>query len=222
MKQTLSRPLAVSHRRALVRIAVAASLCAFTAWGFGEIAQGIPEGQFTRFDTLVITMIHQHDTPARDIAMRALSYVGWPGTVLIALGVAAWAWLRKDKIASVVMLGAAVLSTALNMSMKVIFHRGRPTLVVEVPLPKDFSFPSGHTVAAVVVLGTAALVLGRVVPRMRAACYATAVVLMLGIGLSRVYLGVHWPTDVLAAFACGGLMCVVTRSVLVSLPRQDA
>lgn len=86
------------------------------------------------------------------------------------------------------------------------------------------SFPSGHTMVATAVYGMTAIVIARLRPGLRVPVYGSAPFLVLFIGISRVFLGVHWPTDVLAGFAAGGLVLVAGTLAIgcVYAPRMPA
>ena len=87
------------------------------------------------------------------------------------------------------------------------------------------SFPSGHTVQAVAVYGTLALLLsGGRSRRIQVVMWSAAALVALAVGASRLYLGVHWLTDVLAGYALGGLVVVVAAAAMLALgsgPRSD-
>jgi len=85
--------------------------------------------------------------------------------------------------------------------LKVMFSRERPRLFDKVALPTDYSFPSGHSMTAMGIYGVIAAALIALYPAARRPVIAAAVLLIATIGLSRIYLGVHWPSDVL-----GGLL----------------
>jgi undecaprenyl-diphosphatase len=105
------------------------------------------------------------------------------------------------------MLGASVL----DFTLKHTFRRARPSPFFDYPLPTSFSFPSGHALFAFCFFTTAAALLS---PRLRhpvarGFVWAVAAALILAIGFSRIYLGVHYPSDVAAGYAAGLLWCSV-------------
>jgi len=97
------------------------------------------------------------------------------------------------------------MTEALNFVLKEAFHRARPSLWDVVAL-HSYSFPSGHAMAAVAIYGMAAVVAVRLWPRLTRVGEIGMPLLALLIGISRVYLGAHWPTDVLAGFAAGAFI----------------
>jgi len=110
---------------------------------------------------------------------------------------------RPDAI--VLALGLAV-SAALGQALKHIFARPRPDLLPWLTVTHGWSFPSGHTLNAVTLAGLLAWLIGRRLGGWRRRAFAVSVGLWaVLVGLSRVYLGVHYPSDVLASLAVGGL-----------------
>ena len=167
------------------------------------------------FDLRAAQAVHRLDSPAADAIMRAASRLGsWPLLLGLALGCVVWmAWRGHRRSARVV--GAVALAAGVaTWLLKELFHRARPALFYEVPRPSSFSLPSGHALMSTAVYGIVALVLARSRPEWRMPLAAVTTLLVLVIGSSRVYLGVHWPTDVLAAFAAGVILLVAGSATL--------
>jgi len=95
---------------------------------------------------------------------------------------------------------------ALNFYLKHLFERPRPQLFSEIAALHTYSFPSGHAMAAVSIYGMIAVVIARLEPRLRPWIPFAVVPVILLIGLSRIYLGAHWITDVLAGYAAGATL----------------
>jgi undecaprenyl-diphosphatase len=100
-------------------------------------------------------------------------------------------------------VSVAGAATLLNIALKYAFERPRPDLFYEVAHPAGYSFPSGHAMGATTVYGLVAFIVSRERPSSRWVPFAAAGVLILVIGISRVFLGVHWATDVIGGFAAG-------------------
>lgn len=172
---------------------------------FGYLADEVFEGHTVRFDAAVRNAVHAHASPALTSVMRALSFVGsapvigMAALLLILLFVFVIRWPRAAALLSASLLGDVALETVL----KHFFRRARPESFFGYPLPDSYSFPSGHAMASVcffVVLG--GLVAHRIPNRgVKVAFWAIGIAMAAGIGLSRIYLGVHYPTDVLAGYA---------------------
>lgn len=175
---------------------------------FAWLAILIGRGQEVFFDQPIRDAVHAHASPLWTTVFEAFTFVGAPQifypAVLITMALA-WRHHRRDMLRlGVVMAGAAVL----DIGLKLAFHRTRPSPFFEVSLPSSYSFPSGHALYAMCLYGAlAGLMVGR-----RLVVYPLAALIIALIGLSRIYLGVHYPSDVLAGWAIGWFW---TRTALV-------
>ena len=171
---------------------------------FVKISEDVITHESTQFDRAVSLWVHQFDTPMLDAIMQLFSFVGsFPVIALVAAALLAWAWRKRDRDAFVALLGVIALNEALNFYLKHLFERPRPTLFEEIATLHSYSFPSGHAMAAAAIYGMIAVVAGRLVPRLKSWAAVGGFVLASLIGLSRIYLGAHWVTDVLAGYAAG-------------------
>lgn len=167
------------------------------AWLGNEVLQGDTRA----FDLAIRTWIHRFASPGMTSAMKAISLLGYD--VLIAellVAFAAFAWLRWQRAAvwlAVAMAGAL----ALDMTLKYAYHRTRPTAFFGVA-PHSYSFPSGHALCSFCFYGVMAGLLSARTKSLawRLAIWIFAAVLVIAIGLSRIYLGVHYPSDVIAGY----------------------
>jgi undecaprenyl-diphosphatase len=171
-----------------------------------ELHERISHPRVTRWDDDIQDDVHDDMTRGHTREMFALSRIGSPqvlGPVIPLL--AAFLWLRRLRHAAVVWLiatgGAVVLVTLLKLH----FKRARPDLPWAFVHEPTYSFPSGHSVFAVVVYGMLVYLGLRHLPHawQRVAICAAAVAMIVGIGLSRIYLGVHYPSDVAAGYFVG-------------------
>lgn len=143
-----------------------------------------------------------------DVAMRGVSWFGdgWPRS-LIALGFMVYLIRRKLYRAASYILYAALGMAALNAwVLKALFHRPRPEIVERLTdVDATWSLPSGHAANSAAVYGAIALIAGVLWwrRRQRRAIRVAAALVVLLIGLARVWLGVHWPSDVLAGWLVG-------------------
>jgi undecaprenyl-diphosphatase len=167
-----------------------------------EIAQPFLE----HVDQHLMQVIHAHETPTLTRLALTLSFIGsplalGPGIALAALVL--WARkLRRDAILLILAIGGAAL---LDTILKLHFRRIRPTVSWALVTEHSFSFPSGHSVGAVVLYGTITYLIWSHLHDItqRVAVIASALLLIASIGASRVYIGVHYPTDVAAGYAVG-------------------
>jgi membrane-associated phospholipid phosphatase len=105
--------------------------------------------------------------------------------------------------------------------VKNVVDRPRPPVADRLVVETNWSYPSGHSLGATAVIGVlTVIVLTRVTGRLaRIAVAALGVLLVVAIGVSRVYLGVHWPSDVLAGWLIGGLWLAVCHTLVIRRPR---
>ena len=177
------------------------------ALGFGALALAVQHGDASGFDAAVRGAIHGWSTPWLTALFRLLTQLGG-GVVLWPLGVVVAVWLvRAGRRREAVRFAIAVVAANLvDEAIKWGFHRVRPQPWFGVATPASYSFPSGHAFLSCVFYLLLAAAVARGAKsrwRKRAVCLA-ALALTLGIGLSRLYLGVHYPTDVLAGYLAAG------------------
>lgn len=183
-----------------VVIFIATVLFAEIAWRTGA------HSHFAQTDKAVASWFHNHLTPAGVVAARTASFFG---SVLFVAGAACVAavLLLRTQMWNRLML--VVLATAggglLNLALKHVFHRNRPVLENPLVTLSSYGFPSGHTMGATIFYGLLALLALGIWTRpiQRAATICAAALLVGAIGCSRIYLGAHFLSDVLGAFAAG-------------------
>jgi membrane protein DedA with SNARE-associated domain/membrane-associated phospholipid phosphatase len=172
---------------------------------FVRLSYAIHNNRDPHFDEQVMLLIHDHSRPWLDRTMRLVTH-GGDATIVIILTLAlAWFFFKhyQRRREAVTILLAMVSGFALNNIFKLAFQRERPDLWELIARPQTYSFPSGHAMVSMAVYGSAAYLLEVAFPRYRWGFRILAAALILLIGASRVYLGVHWPSDVLAGFAAG-------------------
>jgi undecaprenyl-diphosphatase len=179
-------------------------LLAAAALSFAWLAEGVLHGRTQRFDDHVRMLVHGHANPALTAAMRGLSQVGSPAS-LIALGALVIIFfVRAGRPRTAILFIIAILGAELlDQLLKLLFHRTRPVAFFGLAEPIGYSFPSGHSLVSCVFFGVlAAFAAARTESRARRWLYYIVAALMIGaIGFSRIYLGVHYLSDVLAGYA---------------------
>jgi undecaprenyl-diphosphatase len=193
----------------LVAIAVAAIL----AWAFIALLEEVSEGETRAIDEAIILAFRVPGNPADPIgepwfeeAVRDITALGSaPALVIAVLAVAGFLALAKAWRPAIFTLVASGGGLILSSLLKYTIDRPRPDLVPHGNLIYTSSFPSGHSMMSAVVYLTLAALVTRLIERKRLKGYAlgVAMILTLLVGVSRVYLGVHWPSDVLAGWAAG-------------------
>lgn len=188
---------------------------ALSVWGFAAIADAMTDGE-TAYDQDVANWLHARATDPLTDFFEAVTTLG-NGIVLAGVtAIAAYLLLRRrHRREGALIVLAFVGAEIVSYSLKLGFRRDRPFFTDPLATESTFSFPSGHATVSLAVYGALAVVVARRLRGRRAelACFAVAAVLIGLIGFSRLYLGVHFLTDVLAGFAAGTAWlaaCVVT------------
>jgi undecaprenyl-diphosphatase len=200
---------------AAVWLAAGLAVSAFVVWAFAELADEIVEGESRRFDRAVLLWIHSHFPEWLDGPMRLVTALGYYWVVLPVLAVSVLVFYLKGWRLSAVLLSVSTVgSFLLTTFLKGVFERSRPELFDSGYAASFYSFPSGHATIAVGFYGTLTLILAyRLHGYARWLVVACGVSLVLLIGFSRLYLGVHYPTDVLAGFLAAPLWLVFVGTV---------
>ncbi|MBI1417612.1 MAG: phosphatase PAP2 family protein [Limimaricola sp.] len=206
------------------------ALVAAGLWAFGGLADMVEDKGQPGFDArLLLAFRHPADLarplgpPALAEAMRDLSALGSTLTLtLVALAVAGWQWLAGRGRAAVLMLVAAGGGALVSTLAKIVIARPRPEVVPHLTFVDTASFPSGHSMMSAVVYLTLAVVLAHAETGKGQRMFALglAILLTLGVGVSRVYLGVHWPTDVLAGWALGAAWALAVWLIVGLIDRR--
>jgi len=182
-------------------LAAAAALVLFT-W----LGREVLEGEVLAFDERIRALLHDPASARLTTLMRAASRYGGPGVLvpvglLVAVAFLIRGWQRGALLVVVTLAGAGLLNWLLKFS----FARVRPASFFDYPLPGSPSFPSGHALYAASVFGGLAILLTARIRSLllQLAIWFVAISLILLVGISRIYLGVHYPSDVLAGYAIG-------------------
>jgi undecaprenyl-diphosphatase len=196
-------------------------------WSFVELTEEVLEGSTHAFDHWVILQLRRADNPAIPIGPSWLRRAGEEVTALggvavlwlIVLAVVGYLLQQRAYRALGLIVGATAGGSLLSSALKYLFVRERPDVALHLVTVHSSSFPSGHAMLSAVVYLTLGALLAQVVPRRANQVYflTVALVLTLLVGLSRIYLGVHYPTDVLAGWAVGltwALLCAVVARYL--------
>ena len=182
-------------------IALAAIWLAALLWGRGPL------------DRSVYETLYAGHRPAMIAVARALTALGEP-TVLIGAGVATalWLWHAGHRHLPVVLIAITMLGRGLSEAQKYWVGRARPDIEAHLVVVKTQSFPSGHATSSMIFYMVMALTL-TAGTRLHRLAAAAAFLLSLLIGLSRVMLGVHWPSDVIGGWAFGLLWVLLTLRI---------
>lgn len=191
------------------------SLCALSlfGWGFSQIAGEVIEGDTTRFDRAILLALRNPNDLSDPIgptwfeeAARDITGLGGHAILtIVTLASVIYLALSRKRSAALLLLAAVGGGMLLSTLLKLGFERPRPDLVPHGMRVYTASFPSGHAMLSAATYLTLGALLARVEKsrRIKAFLLGLAITLTVLIGLSRIYLGVHWPSDVLGGW-CGG------------------
>lgn len=190
-----------------------------------KLGSEIGEGEVPAFDAVLVRAAH--DAVDGSAALRSVmldfTALGDNTTliVLTALIVGFFA-LGRDWATALYLAVATGVGALATTMLKVMFQRARPDIVAHLVPTSTASFPSGHAMNSAVVFLTLAVILGRTVERRAQRIYllTAAASLVVAIGVSRVFLGVHWPTDVLAGWTVGAAWAITCAMAMEALRRR--
>lgn len=195
-------------------------------WGFVALADEVTEGDTRTFDEWLIRALRGSERPLwLDSGMRDLTALGSVAVLtLVTAGVAGFLAIRRQSHA-LGLLGAALVGGLLfNATLKGYFARPRPDLIPHLAHVTSPSFPSGHSLLSTVVYLTLGALLARLVKERHLKIYVVGLALLLAflVGVSRIYLGVHYPTDVLAGWTIGLIWAIACWLVARHLQQRGA
>lgn len=185
---------------------------------FAGLADEVHENETLAFDAAVLESVHREASPAVDIAMKTFTEFGGPLLLpAIALGLTVILVYRRRLRYAFIMFISVTGASALNIILKSIFQRDRPQLWRWIVSENGTSFPSGHTMAS------SALALSLMVifwnTKWRWLAVSLGVIYMIGIAFSRIYLGVHYPTDIIASWLVSVAWVSTVVWIAYSYPR---
>ena len=175
-------------------------------WIFVNIAERVRRGSTQAFDVAVLRFMERHQTPFLDNAAIEVTFLGTGVIVIMIVAVSGmFLWLTKHKHSALLLMVATAGGILLNGLLKAGFDRPRPQVFEWGQHTVSSSFPSGHSMSAATVYMTVAYLAARLQRRRisRALTLLAATVVIVLIAASRLYLGVHYPTDVLAGIVIG-------------------
>jgi undecaprenyl-diphosphatase len=193
------------------------AIAAFALWGFAAIADEVLEKETTTFDTTILLILQKLHTPLLDQIMLGFTFIGDPKVLFVVALVGCFGFiLQRQRTEAVILAIAGVGAIGLNFLLKDLFARSRPELWQRTIDVRYYSFPSGHAMISVVVYGLVGYFLATRFKRQNGWIISLTALLVAVIGLSRLYLGVHWPTDIIAGYAAGLIWlvaCILTLEV---------
>jgi undecaprenyl-diphosphatase len=196
------------------------------AWLFGAIAEQVASnGPVTLVDVQIANWLHAHATPAVTRAMLFVTTWNSVAGVLVMSAVTGVVlWRRGQRHWLLALVATVPCGDAVNVLMKLSFARARPSFINPIVTLDTFSFPSGHAASAALFYGFLACLLMRHAPRIqqRALIVAAAALMGVLVGFSRIYLGAHYLTDVVAGAAEGLAWLAICITAVSTLQRRRA
>jgi membrane-associated phospholipid phosphatase len=207
---------------------VGLALAAAALIGFANLAESVLEGETLTIDERILLWVDSIATPTLDVVALEITSLGSPAVVATLVLVAgAFLWLTRQRPQALLLWVGAAGGVVLNQALKLAFGRPRPRVIEwRVDHVGSYSFPSGHAMASMIIYAMLAYVIldlnpPRPVKRLTVALAATIITL---VGLSRIYLGVHYPTDILAGYAVGfawATLCAFNLRVIDYVRRKQ-
>lgn len=205
---------------------------ALTTWTFVAVANRVTAGSTQEFDERLILLLRNPSDPADPIGPEWMEETGRDLTALggvaalflMTTAVSGYLLICRKLHALALLIAATAGGLLLSTLLKDLFHRPRPELVPHLSYVSTSSFPSGHSMLSAVVYLTLGSLLARLVQRRALKVYVLGVAILLSflVGVSRLYLGVHYPTDVLAGWSAGLFWALLCNLVARVLQRRNA
>jgi len=230
LRRRLGQALASFGERLELGTVTLLLLLAGSAWAFIELSDAVFDGETMAIDRALLLALRSSADPADPLGPGWLVEMGRDITalggvavlMLLILAVTVFMALRRLWHAAGLLLAAVGSGILASTLLKAVFERPRPDLVPHGSYVSTASFPSGHSMMAAVVYLTLGALLARVEPdtRVKVFVLSAAILLTLLVGVSRVYLGVHWPTDVLAGWTVGAGWALLFWLIARALQRK--
>ncbi len=184
--------------------------CLVIFYILAQLSEEVLQQEAFGFDQTILLWIHQFANPVFDRIMLNVTRLGDPNLVvsiaIITLGIL---WQKRYRQEAKIFLLNCLGGTILSYGLKLAFSKTRPQLWNSLISETSYSYPSGHALGSMVLYGFLAYLLATHYPKYTQVFYSIATVLIAAIGFSRLYLGVHWPTDVIAGYGVGFLWVTV-------------
>ena len=223
LERVLRRSVTAFFRYAESRLLVVLAALAFGALAFLKFASEVSEGDTLAFDRAILLSLRTPDQLAMPVgpswlhqSMLQITALGGGAVLtLVTAGVAGYLLVTKRTSTALFVVVAVSGGAILGSILKSVFDRPRPSVVPHLIDVNSLSFPSGHAMNSAVAYLTLAALLAQSEPSGRVRIYlvSLAATVSVLVGISRVYLGVHWPTDVIAGWCVGATWAALCSMV---------
>jgi undecaprenyl-diphosphatase len=218
------------HRSPEIRLLLGFFFCALLVLGFGHLAAETAEGETAGFDRVVLLALRNAGDmsdplgpPWFEGAMRDITALGsYTVAGITVIATVAYLLMTRRRVMALLVTISVAGGALLSNALKYAYARPRPELVPPEVAVFSSSFPSGHATLSAVTYLTLGALLAEIHPERRLKLYflSLAAALTVSVGISRVYLGVHYPTDVLAGWCAGAGWALLCYVVTLRLRRR--
>lgn len=222
MRVAFSRPLWLSY---IVAVAPPLLIAAALGFGFGALAdEVVDEDAVVEIDRELAAAIRGRGSSAQTDLWTAVTTVGGLVGMGVTTAAVAGALWRRSRLQAVFVASCYIAALMMVAALKLGFGRERPVFVEPLALETTPSFPSGHATVSIAVAGALCFLFARRQRslRMQAGAVGAAAAVVLAIGFSRLYLGVHYLSDVLAGWLAGGTVVALAAGTLVAFEHRRA
>ena len=180
--------------------------CLLIIYVVAQISDDVLDQEAFAFDKAILLWIHSFANPTLDRIMNIITSFNNPDfvTIVAGVGLLLLLWKRCFPEAKIFVIDCAG-GVILSYGLKSVFGKVRPDLWQSAITEVSFSYPSGHALGSTVLYGFLAYLFATRFPQFSWLIYLLAVALIGAVGLSRLYLGVHWPTDIIGGYGIGFL-----------------
>ena len=201
------------NKRSIVTLAICFAIFLAAVIGFVSLADEVHEGETLAFDQSVLQAINTTASPVWDTFYLTVTQLGSVAGIVILTLIGLAVFIKKKKYTWAVILAASVAGAAvINLVLKLIFERSRPDLWEQLVTETSYSFPSGHAMISSMLAFALIAIAWRT--RYRIAVAIAALLFMVLVSFSRLYLGVHYPTDILAGWLVSAAWLFVVLAVV--------
>ncbi|HEY2375485.1 MAG TPA: phosphatase PAP2 family protein [Gemmatimonadaceae bacterium] len=190
-----------------IGLTAAVVVCALAIWAFSGLLDAILDNDaLVRWDAIVEGWFHTHATPTGLAILNAVTQLGSPGVAVVVTVVAIYLWRKRVFLLLWTWLGAILGGLLIEHVLKNTVHRSRPQYAAAYLHGQSYSFPSGHTMASTICYLLLAFLIWShpsTRPTVRRGALIVAAAVITAVGFSRLYLGVHYPSDVLGGLLAG-------------------
>lgn len=193
------KPVFLTDKHIAVRLLFAFGLFLISALAFAKVAWDVRAYETLAADVALLEWVRTFSTPWLDRVARVLTQFGGVAFVpVVTLALSGWLWAQRYRHHALLVLAGVGGASLLSLALKVFFARARPDLWEHLVFETSFAFPSGHAIASAAL--AASIVAALWFTRWRITAIITGTVYVIAIGFTRLYLGVHFPSDIIAGW----------------------